>query len=161
MFANVFGLLLNSKGLRQRLGKEKESCCLLFPSSTKRELKQFPVVVGQRRQSLYKKALFCWSKTIDFSPFSLPSSSSLRKLLNNHLNNTPVKNIRTEAQEYYHKKNIWIKYARFFYSLNLPRRFLLAKSDDLVVKRLKETQGNFPLQELKPGSQPRSQNKCT
>ena len=79
-------------------------------------------------------------------PFSLPLSSSLRKLPNNHVNNTPVKNIRTEAQEYYREKNIWIKYARFFYSLNLPRHFLLAKSDDLVVKRLKEKQGNFPLQ---------------
>ena len=29
-----------------------------------------------------------------------------------------------------------MKYARFFYSLNLPRRFLPAKSE-LVVKRLK------------------------
>ena len=28
---------LNSKGLYQSLGKGKESCCLAFPSSTKRE----------------------------------------------------------------------------------------------------------------------------
>ena len=31
---------LNSKGLYQSLGKEKESCCLLFPSLTKREIRQ-------------------------------------------------------------------------------------------------------------------------
>ena len=41
---------LNSNGLHQSSGKEKESCCLLFPFSTKREMKQFHVVVVQRRQ---------------------------------------------------------------------------------------------------------------
>ena len=41
---------LNSKGLHQSSGKEKESCCLLLPSSTKREIRQFHVVVVQRRQ---------------------------------------------------------------------------------------------------------------
>ena len=35
------GLDLNSKGLYQSSGKEKESCCLVFPFSTKREIKQF------------------------------------------------------------------------------------------------------------------------
>ena len=43
-------LELNSKGLHQSSGKEKESCCLLFPSSTKREIRQFNVVVVQRRK---------------------------------------------------------------------------------------------------------------
>ena len=44
-------LELNSKGLRyQSSGKEKESCCLVFPSSTKRELRRFHVVVVRRRQ---------------------------------------------------------------------------------------------------------------
>ena len=38
---------LNSKGLYQSLGKEKESCCLLFPSLTKREIRHFHVVVVQ------------------------------------------------------------------------------------------------------------------
>ena len=82
---------LNLKGLHQSSGKEKESCCLLFPSSTKREIRQFHVVVVQRRQrNLQKKVmhaqscLFCWSKLIsDFLPFSLPSPSSFRKLPNN------------------------------------------------------------------------------
>ena len=40
-------LELNSKGLYQSSGKEKESCCLVFPSSTKREIRQFHVVVVQ------------------------------------------------------------------------------------------------------------------
>ena len=43
-------LELNSKGLHQSSGKEKESCCLLVPSSTKREIRQFHVVVVQRRK---------------------------------------------------------------------------------------------------------------
>ena len=40
-------LELNSKGLYQSSGKEKESCCLVFPSSTKREIRHFHVVVVQ------------------------------------------------------------------------------------------------------------------
>ena len=39
MLANV--LELNFKGLHQSSGKEKGSCCLLFPSSTNREIRQF------------------------------------------------------------------------------------------------------------------------
>ena len=42
-------LELNSKGLYQSSGKEKESCCLVFPSSTKHEIRHFYVVVVQRR----------------------------------------------------------------------------------------------------------------
>ena len=42
-------LELNSKRLYQSSGKEKESCCLVFPSSTKREIRHFHVVVVQRR----------------------------------------------------------------------------------------------------------------
>ena len=38
-------LVLNSKGLYQSSGKEKESCCLVFPSSTKCEIRHFHVVV--------------------------------------------------------------------------------------------------------------------
>ena len=81
--------------VHQSSGREKERSCLLFPSSTKREIRQFHVVVVQRRQrNLQKKVmyvqscLFCWSKLIsDFLPFSLlspsPSPSSFRKLPNN------------------------------------------------------------------------------
>ena len=50
-----FLLELNFKGLYQSSGREKESCCLLFPSSTKREIRQFHVVVVQRRQKNVQK----------------------------------------------------------------------------------------------------------
>ena len=50
-------LELNSKGLYQSSGKEKESCCLVFPSSTKRELRRFHVVVLRRRQRNVPKSV--------------------------------------------------------------------------------------------------------
>ena len=53
MLVNFFGV--DSKGLYQRSGKEKESCCLVFPSSTKRETWHFHVVVVQRRQRNVQK----------------------------------------------------------------------------------------------------------
>ena len=53
--ANI--LELNSKGLYQSSGKEKESCCLVFPSSTKREIRHFHVVVVQRRQRNVQKSV--------------------------------------------------------------------------------------------------------
>ena len=54
------GLDLNSKGLYQSSGKEKESCCLVFPFSTKRE---FHVVVVRRRQRNVQKAC-CTCKVV-------------------------------------------------------------------------------------------------
>ena len=48
---------LNSKGLHQSSGKEKESCCLLFSSSTKREIRQFHVVFVKRRQRNVQKSV--------------------------------------------------------------------------------------------------------
>ena len=41
----------------QSSGNEKEGCCLFFPSSTKREIWHFHVVVVQRRQEMYKKSM--------------------------------------------------------------------------------------------------------
>ena len=38
-----------------KLRKRKESCCLLFPPSTKREFRHFHVVVGQQRQRNVQK----------------------------------------------------------------------------------------------------------
>ena len=46
-----------SKGLFQSSGKEKESCCLVFPSSTKREIRHFNVVVVQRRLRNVQKSV--------------------------------------------------------------------------------------------------------
>ena len=78
-----FFLELNSIRLYQSSGKEKESRCLVFTSSTKRQIRHFHVVVVQRRQRSVLKSvmhLFCQSKPIAFLPFSLPSPSSLLKL---------------------------------------------------------------------------------
>ena len=43
----IFVLELNSKGLYYSSGTEKKSCCLVFPSSTKREIRKFHVAVVQ------------------------------------------------------------------------------------------------------------------
>ena len=43
-------LELNSKRLYQSSGKEKESRCLVFTSSTKREIRHYYVAVVLRRQ---------------------------------------------------------------------------------------------------------------
>ena len=73
------GVELNFKRLYQISGKEKESCYLVFTSSTKREIRHFHVAVVQRRQRNVQKSdarpklLFCQSKPIAFLPFSLPS----------------------------------------------------------------------------------------
>ena len=62
----------------QSSGKEKESCCLVFPSSTKREIRHFHDVVLQRRQENVQKTVIhvqsCSSKPIAFLLFPLPSS---------------------------------------------------------------------------------------
>ena len=50
-------LELNSKGLYQSSRNEKESCCLVWPSSTKREIMQFHVVVVQRRLRNVQKSV--------------------------------------------------------------------------------------------------------
>ena len=67
-------LELNSIGLYQTSGKEKESCCLVFPSLTKSKLRHFHFVVLQRWQrNLQKKRaefLFCESKPTAFLLFS-------------------------------------------------------------------------------------------
>jgi len=50
-------LELNSKGLYQGSGKEKESCCLVLPSSTKREIRHFYPVAVQRWQRNVQKSV--------------------------------------------------------------------------------------------------------
>ena len=46
-YVMVFSGVVNSKGLNQSSGKIQETCCLVFPSSTKRETRHFHVVVVQ------------------------------------------------------------------------------------------------------------------
>ena len=48
---------LSSEGLYQSSRKEKESCCPVFPSSTKREIRHFHVVVVQRRLRNVQKSV--------------------------------------------------------------------------------------------------------
>ena len=73
---------LNSKGLYQSSGKENESCCLVFPSSTKREIRHFHVVLVQRRLRNEQKSVmhfqsccFACLNLFLFFPLSLPSPS--------------------------------------------------------------------------------------
>ena len=53
----VIFLELISKGLYQSSEKEKEICCSVFPFSTKREIRNFHVVVVQRRQRNLRKSV--------------------------------------------------------------------------------------------------------
>ena len=50
-------LELNSKGLYQSSGKETEGRCLVFTSSTRREIRQLHVVIVQRRQRNVQKSV--------------------------------------------------------------------------------------------------------
>ena len=61
MLANFFEV--DSKGLYQSTGEEKESCCLVFPSSTKREIRHFHVEVVKRRERNLQKA-WCTCKVV-------------------------------------------------------------------------------------------------
>ena len=55
MLANV--LELNSKGLYQSSRKEKQSCCLVFPFSTKREIRHVHLEVVQGRPRNVQKSV--------------------------------------------------------------------------------------------------------
>ena len=48
---------LNSIGSYQSSGKEEENYCFVFPSSTKREIRHYHVVVVQRRQRNVQKSV--------------------------------------------------------------------------------------------------------
>ena len=107
---------LNSQGLYQSSGKGKESCCLVLPSSTKRELRHFHVVVMQRRprnaqHSVMHVQSCCFAKktySIFFLPFSLPSPSSLRLKLPNMHGKRDTKNIHRDKDKGIEEK-MWIE----------------------------------------------------
>ena len=52
-------LELNFEGLYQSSGKEKESCCLVFPSSTKREIRHFHVIVVHVQSCCFANLTYC------------------------------------------------------------------------------------------------------
>ena len=85
MLATSFGVEFSRTVSKFR--KRIRSCCLEFPSSTKREIWHFNVVVVKRRIRNVQKSVmhvqscgFCQSEPVAFLPFSLTSPSSLLKL---------------------------------------------------------------------------------
>ena len=77
---------MNSIRLYRCSGKEKESRFLVFPSSTKREIRHlcvFRAVMVKKctkKRDACTKLLFCLYKPIAFLPFSLTLASTLLKL---------------------------------------------------------------------------------
>ena len=78
---------LNSKGLYQSSGKEKQSRCLVFTFATKREIRHFHIVVVLWLQRNVQKSVMhvqicCFANLnqLLFLPSSLTSPSSLLKL---------------------------------------------------------------------------------
>ena len=84
MLANF--LELNSKGLYQSLGKEEESFCLVFPSWTKCDIRQFHIVIMQWRQrNAQRRVTHKQSCNVNLLLF-LSSLSLLLLLLNLQIN---------------------------------------------------------------------------
>ena len=84
----------NSKGLHQSSGKEKESCCLLFPPSTKREIRQSHVVVVQRRQRNVQKGVMhvqsCCFACLNLLIFCRSRWRRRRRCVNSLLTTLPI-----------------------------------------------------------------------
>ena len=82
----AFFLELNSKELYQSSEKEKESCCLVFPSSTKREIRHFCIreLKQQRRRRQRKRHLRKWIRIASNFIARIPSRL-LRQMLANVL----------------------------------------------------------------------------
>ena len=81
--AGIFFVELNSRRLLRVQENEKASSCLVFTSSTKREIRQFHIVVLQRRQIRVQNACctcrvaVLQSKPIAVLPFSLACSAGV------------------------------------------------------------------------------------
>ena len=105
MLTNFF-LELKSKGLHQSSGKEKESCCLVFPSSTKREIRQFHVVVVQRRQRNVQKSVMhvqsCCFANLNLLPFRRSHCRRRRR----YLSSLPVR----KRVEFYNWCSAWLNH---------------------------------------------------
>ena len=83
--AGKFFSELNSKGLYQNSAKEKESCCLVFPSLTKYEIRHFHVIVVERRQRNVQKSVMhvqiCCFANINLLLFSRSRCRRFRRCL--------------------------------------------------------------------------------
>ena len=92
MLHGWLSLELNSKGLYQSSGKEKENWCFVFPSSTKREIRHCTMTAKKctKKRDAHAKLLYCQSQTIGFLPFSFrfcPGTAlQLRKPIYNSVN---------------------------------------------------------------------------
>ena len=82
----IFKSKYNNKRAGPSQQTEKEICCLVFPSSTKREIRHYHVVVVQRRLKNVQKIVMhvqsCCFANLNlmlFFSFSMPSPSSLLK----------------------------------------------------------------------------------
>ena len=76
-------LELNSKALYQSSGKEKENCCLVFPSWTKRERHFHAVVVQRRQRNVQKRVIHvqsCYFANLNLLVYSGRSRCRRRRL---------------------------------------------------------------------------------
>ena len=79
-------LEVNSKELYQSSEKEKESCCLVFPSSTKREIRHFCIrELKQQRRRRQRKRHLRKRIRVASSFFALIPPRLLRQMLANVL----------------------------------------------------------------------------
>ena len=82
-------LELNFKGLYQISRKEKENCCFVFPSSTKREIRYFHVVVEQRGQRNIQKNVMhvqsCYLVNLNLLVYCLSPCCRCRRCLRSRL----------------------------------------------------------------------------
>ena len=83
--AGNFFLELSSRGLYQSSGKEKESCCLVFLSSTNREIRHVHVVIVQKRQRNVQKSVMhvqsCYFANLNLLLFCRSRWRRLRRCL--------------------------------------------------------------------------------
>ena len=83
-------LELNSTGQYQSSGKQKESCCLLFPSSTKREIRHFHVAPATTAKKCIQKSVMhvqsCCFASINLLLFSCSLCRRRRRCLSSLTN---------------------------------------------------------------------------
>ena len=133
-------LELNSKGLYQSSGKEKQCCCLLFPSSTKREIRQFHVVVVQRRQRNVQKSVMhvqsCCFANLNLLLFCRSRCRRRRRCLSSLMDTEKAKeSVRIKRVEF--RENV-----RAYFHQGGTRNTFRNKEVSLRIKRVSVTRGS-------------------